>query len=133
MAVALTDTSVATFSLAPIEFIEIAMHPDQVHVQARKQPGQGSPPGRELDDVVHDQVIARQSEGGEAPVKPREEPRSHLMPPVERPSLLAALRQHPTCDQMIGGDMHERCVERFLEGLRQRELARAGGPVEEYD
>jgi len=32
MAVALTDTSVVTFSLAPIEFIEIAVHPDQVHV-----------------------------------------------------------------------------------------------------
>jgi hypothetical protein len=52
-------------------------------------PGDLAAPGRKLDDVVSDEVVAGFSERGYAAVGTREEPRPHLMPPVERPTLFA--------------------------------------------
>lgn len=116
MAAALTDPAVAALSLAPVELIEVAV----LYVQPREEPAEVSPPGRELDDVIHDQVVPSASQSGQAAVEPREKPWSHLMPPVEWPARLPALRQQTSCDEMIRGNMQERLIEHLLQHLGER-------------
>src|SRR5262249_32834067 len=79
----LARAPVAAFSFAPVELVEIAMDADQVDVQAREENRQVTPPRRELDDVIHDQVVSGVGKCGQAAMESGEESRPHLMPPVE--------------------------------------------------
>lgn len=89
------DPPIAAVSLPPIEFVKVAMHANQVDVQAREERRELTPPGRELDDVLHDQVVTGIGESGQAAVESSEEPGPHLMPPVEGTAMLASPWNEP--------------------------------------
>jgi hypothetical protein len=58
MAAALADSAITAGALATIQFIEVAVDPDQEDVQVRQQPGQLITPRGELDHMLDDQIVA---------------------------------------------------------------------------
>src|SRR5258708_24862066 len=84
-----------------VEPLQVAVPPDEEDVQARQQPGQILTPAAVLDDVLDDQVVARRGQGGQAPVKPGEEPGADLLLPCERAVLIAPAGQHPAGHQIV--------------------------------
>jgi hypothetical protein len=119
----LADPPVAACSFATVDLVEVAMHAYQIHVQAFKKRSKLAAPGRELDDVIQDQIVTSVRKRGQAAVEAGEEPRPHLVPPVERTALLAPSREHSGSYQMVRRDMQEWLVQHVLQAPGQRRLA----------
>jgi hypothetical protein len=98
------------------------VHADQEHVQAFENSGQVGAPTAELDDVLDDQVIARVCERRQTPMEPGEEPGTDLVPPVERPTVVAPRRDYAGGHQLVGRNVQKRFVQRCLQPLGQRGL-----------
>ena len=73
---AFTDPAVTTQAFATVDFVERAMNCHQKHVEWPQQLGERRPPLFELDDVLHDQVVASRSEHGDAAMETIEKSRS---------------------------------------------------------
>jgi hypothetical protein len=58
MAAAFADAAVAAEAFPAVQFVQVAVHTDEEDVQVCQEAGQFVTPGRKLDHVLDDQVVA---------------------------------------------------------------------------
>jgi len=85
------------------------------------------PPLHELDDVLHEDVVARRREGRDAAVEPVEEARPHLVDPRERTGLVPSRGHDAGRDQRIGPEQEIRACDRRVP--HRRVVCRSYGPT----
>ncbi|HUR04364.1 MAG TPA: hypothetical protein VM347_17595 [Nonomuraea sp.] len=83
VAAALSYAAVPSLAFSSIDLREVTMHPDEEHVEVRRQVRKRIAPGAEFYDVLDEQIVARTGQGGQASVKALEEAWPHLVPPGE--------------------------------------------------
>jgi hypothetical protein len=120
---ALAGPPVAACSFTTVDLVEVAVHADQIHVQAFKERSKLPAPGRELDDVIQNQIVTSARKRGQAAVEAGEEARPHLVPPVKRTALLAPSREHSCSYQVVRRNMQEWLVKHVLQAPGQSRLA----------
>ncbi|MCW2863519.1 MAG: hypothetical protein JWP48_5227 [Actinoallomurus sp.] len=64
VATALADATITAGAFSTVQFVEVAVHADEEDVQVRQEPGQFVTPGRELDHMLDDQIVAGSASAG---------------------------------------------------------------------
>jgi hypothetical protein len=80
-----SEFSISPEAFATLDLFERAMHSHQKDVEWPQHAPEVRSPFRELDDVVNDEVGASGGERSDAPMKPIEESRPNVTPPLKRP------------------------------------------------